>query len=325
MEYVVLDFCWGARLGNTKMEYDIKQIAAVHINERGHTVSTFYRLNEREHKLATQIKYMLELEEDMERDLEIAWTEFKQWLPENTVFLVWNMDIEKIVHSCNEKYRGKRVRGKFVDLHKLYNAAVSGELEKTSLADAMERLELTCKTSYVLSSLYRVQCMLRLYRKLWKKALKEMEHGEWQNLLLRGRFAVLEKLDLFAGLRKAATPADDCKLMKDFCLTKKYDYSINGTEVEITGKQAKWKFDLKNKGTDLVYIPVRYLQIPRRDMQLKAKNVSKEDAQKEILARIEETEARLGYGLGCAEVENLMARVRWGMKRKVLFGNVGLD
>lgn len=314
MEYVVLDFCWGSRLGSTKMEYDIKQIAAVHIDKNGHTVSPFYRLNEREHKLATQIKYMLELDADIERDLETAWAEFKQWLPENAVFLVWNQEIEKIVQSCNEKYRGKRVRGKFVDLHKVYGAAVNLEAEKTSLADAMERLGLTCNKSYVLSSLYRVQCMLRLYRKIWKNAMKKLEPKEWQNLLLKGKFAVFGKLEMFPGLRKVKVQVEECKPIKDFCLAKKYDYSIEGTAVEIVGKQAKWKFDLMNKGTDLLYIPVRYLQIPRRDMQLKAKNVSEEDALKEIFARIEETEARLGAGLGSAEMEKVMWRLRSGME-----------
>jgi len=307
-------------MGNAKLEFDIKQIAAIHIDENGHTVSTFYRLNEREHKLATQIKYMLELDTDIERDLETAWAEFKQWLPENAAFLVWNMELKKLIQSCNEKFRGKRVRANFLDLHRLYEEMLLSKAENTSLADAMETLELTCKKSYVLSSLYRVQCMLRLYRKLWKRALKELEQKEWQNLLQKGNFALLRKLDLFSNADKKEVQADECKPIKEFCLAKKYAYSINGTAVEIVCSQAKWKFDLQNKGTDLVYIPVRYLQIPRTDMRIKSKNISEEEALKEIFAKIEETETRLKYGMGSAIVENLMWRVRRGMEMKEIGG-----
>lgn len=110
MEYVLLDMRWNMVLKNKEPEFDVRQLAAIHIDEEIHTVSTFHRLDAKDSKTARQITYMMDVSDDVIMDFENAWEDFKQWLPEGVVFIVWNSEIKHVIQKCNKKFRKKQVR-----------------------------------------------------------------------------------------------------------------------------------------------------------------------------------------------------------------------
>lgn len=309
MEYVLLDMYWNKVFNNKEYDFNVRQLAAIHINKEMHTVSTFHRLDARDSKTARQITYMMDASEDVIMDFESAWEEFRQWLPENTVFIVWDSELRHIIQKYNKIFRKKPIRAQFVDLQMLQEAMIPIRANKKSLGSVMTVLGLTCVQSHMLSVLYCVQCMLRLYRKLWKEGRKSLEQHEWEKLLRSGDFTDLQKMDFFPEIISKRVQAECRSMIKDFCLEKRFELYIKGTLYEIDADSAVWQFDLANRGEDLVYIPKKYVQLPHYDVQIENQEQSMVEALPEIFNRIIHTEERLKFGVGSAEVEGVVKRL----------------
>lgn len=309
MEYVLLDMRWNMILKNKEPEFDVRQLAAIHIDEEIHTVSTFHRLDAKDSKTARQITYMMDVSDDVIMDFENAWEDFKQWLPEGVVFIVWNSEIKHVIQKCNKKFRKKQVRAQFVDLQMLQESMVPLRSKQKTLGGAMTALGLTCKQSHMLSVLYCVQCTLRLYRKLWKEGRKFLGQHEWEDLLLSGDYTDLQKMDFFPEIISKRVQDECCSMIKDFCLEKRFELHATGTQYKIDADYAVYRFDLANRGADLIYIPKRYVQIPHYDMQIEAHESDIMEILQKIFERIVSTEERLKFGVGSADVEDVLARL----------------
>lgn len=309
MEYVLLDIYWNRIFDGKEMDFNVRQLAAIHIDKEMHTVSTFHRLDAKDTKTAKQVTYMLGIGDDVIMDLENAWEEFKQWLPENVVFIVWDSEIKHIIQRYNRMFRKKPIKAQFVDLQMLQEAMFPVSSNKKSIGNVMVALGLTCEQSHMLSVLYCVQCMLRLYRKLWKEGSKFLEQHEWEDLLLDGDFSELRQMDFFSEMLMKSIHAECSSMIKDFCQKKRYELRVKGTAYEIDANQAVWQFDLMNGGTDLVYIPKRYSQKPHYDVIVEAQERNIIEILQKLFARIVSTEERLKFGVGSDEVESILQKL----------------
>ena len=309
MEYVLLDMYWNKVFNSKEFEFIVRQLAAIRINKEMHTVSTFHRLDARDSKTAKQITYIMDASEDIIMDFESAWEEFKQWLPENVVFIVWDSELRHIIQKYNKIFRKKPIRAHFVDLQMLQEAMMPIRANKKSLGSVMAVMGLTCEQFRMRSVLYCVQCMLRLYRKLWKEGRKSLEPHEWENLLRSGDFTGLQKMDFFSEIISKSVQAECCSMIKNFCMEKRFELHIKGTRYEIDADSAVWQFDLTNCGKDLVYIPKKYVQLPHYDMQIKSQEQNMVEVLPEIFDRIICREERLKFGVGSAEVEGVVKRL----------------
>ena len=309
MEYVLLDMRWNMILSNKKLDFDVNQLAAIHVDQELHTESTFHRLNVRDSRTAKQITYMMDISEDVITDFQSAWEEFKQWLPEDVVFIVWNSEIKNVIQRCNKIFRKKPIRARFIDLQRLQEIMMSKKSRKRSIEGAMNALELICEQSYMLSVLYCVQCMLRLYRKLWKEALKHFEQHQWERILMDEYFTDLQQIEFFPELISKQLRVECRGMVKKFCLERKFELHAKGTQFEIDTDHAVWQFDLANWGEDLVYVPKKYVQLPHHDMKIESQERNIVDVLQQILAGIVSTDERLKYGVGSAEVERVLSRL----------------
>lgn len=309
MEYVLLDIYWNRIFCGKEIDFNVRQLAAIHIDEDLHTVSTFHRLDAKDSKNVKQITYIMDVSDDVIMDFESAWEEFKQWLPENVVFIVWDSEIKHIIQRYNKIFRKKPIRAQFLDLQMLQEAMFPYPSNKKSLGGVMTALGLTCEQSHMLSVLYFVQCMLRLYRKLWKEGRKFLGQHEWEDLLQSGDFTHLQQMEFFPEFITKRVQAE-CRIMiKDFCVEKQYEFHAKGTQYEIDANYAVWQFDLVNRGADLIYIPKKYMQIPHYDMQIETQARSATEVLPEIFNRINRTEERLKYGVGSADVEAVLEKL----------------
>lgn len=227
--------------------------------------------------------------------------------------LVWNKDIVHVIDRLNKQFRKRPLKTKIIDLCELQEVLYPYGMILRSLEQTMKELKLTCKSSYMLSAFYRAQCLLRLYRKLWKEATKQLEAH-----LLSGNYEKLKELNLFARQRHVQKEAnyknEFNEQIESFCKEKHYVLHRKGSQITIETFRATWTFDWNNRGSDLVYIPKRYVQIPRKDMRLECDDKGElvRDGQavlEEILGRIEKTEERLQYGVGSAEIEKLIVGI----------------
>lgn len=309
MEYVLLDIYWNRIFCGKEIDFNVRQLAAIHIDEDLHTVSTFHRLDAKDSKTAKQITYMMDVSDDVIMDFESAWEDFKQWLPENVVFIVWDSEIKHIIQRYNKIFRKKPIRAHFVDLQMLQEAMVPIRLKHKTIGGVMEILGLTCEQSHMLSVLYFVQCMLRLYRKLWKEGRKSLEQHEWEDLLQSGDYTDLQQMEFFPELISKRVQAECRSMIKDFCMEKRFELHARGTQYEIDANYAVWQFDLANRGEDLVYIPKKYAQIPHYDMQIEAQVQNAVEVLPEIFSRINHTEERLKFGVGSADVEAVLNKL----------------
>ena len=309
MEYVLLDIYWDRTFGGKEIEFYVRQLAAIHIDEELHTVSTFHRLDSKDSKTAKQITYMLDTSDDIIMDFESAWEEFKQWLPENVVFIVWNSEIKHIIQRYNKIFRKKPIRAHFVDLQMLQEAMIPIRLKNKTIGEVMENLGLTCERSHLMSALYFVQCMLRLYRKLWKEGRKSFEQHKWEKLLQSGDYTDLQQVEFFPESISKRVQAECRSMIKDFCLQKRFELHAKGTQYKVDTNYAVWQFDLANRGEDLVYIPKKYVQIPHYDMQIESQLQNAVEVLSEIFARINRTEERLKFGVGSADVEDMLNKL----------------
>lgn len=306
MEYVLLDMRWNVVLKNKELDFDIKQLAAIHIDEELHTISTFHRLDAKDIKTAKQITYMMEVSDDVIMDFDSAWEEFIEWLPENAVFIVWNSEIRHAIQRCNKIFRKKQIKAKFVDLYMLQEAMFPMHSYKKSLGGVMGTLGLTCMQTHMLSVLYCAQCMLRLYRKLWKEGRKHLGEYEWEDILLSGDFSDFKMIRFFSEAFDRKVQMECGKEIRDFCREKQYGLRIRGTAYEIDADNAVWKFDLVNGGTDLTYIPKKYVHIPHRDARVNMPEKCFIEILPHIFTAIASTEERLKYGVGSSDVEELL-------------------
>ncbi len=309
MEYVLLDIYWNRIFCGKEIDFNIRQLAAIHVDDDLHTVSTFHRLDSKDSKMAKQITYMLDINDDVIMEFESAWEEFKQWLPDNVVFIVWDSEIKHIIQRCNKMFRKNPIRAQFVDLQMLQEAMFPIRSNKKSLGGVMTALGLTCEQSHMLSVLYCAQCILRLYRKLWKEGRKFFEQHEWKNLLQNGDFKDLQKMDFFPERISKSMKMECLSRIKDFCKEKQFELHTKGPQYEISTNYAVWHFNLINRGDDLIYIPKKYAQIPHYDMQIEAQSQNEMVILSEIFNRINLTEERLKFGVGCAEVEAVLEKL----------------
>lgn len=309
MEYVLLDMRWNMILNNKKLDFDVKQLAAIHIDEELHTVSTFHRLSTKDYKTAKQITYMMDASDDVIMDFESAWVEFNQWLPKNVVFIVWNSEIRHMIQRCNKIFRKKPISADFVDLQMIQQSMMPLKLKIKSIESTMKVLGLTWEQSRMLSVLYNVQCMLRLYRKLWKEGMKHFDRHEWDGILIYEEFAKLQQHDFFPEIISQRLRAECRTKIKAFCVENGFQLKVNATRFEIDANYAVWQFDLANWGTDLIYIPKKYVQISHNDMQIEDQESDIIEIVQKILARIVTMEERLKFGVGSADVENVLSRL----------------
>ncbi len=309
MEYVLLDMRWDMILNSGKLDFDVKQLAAIHIDDELHTVSTFHRLNARDYKAAKQITYMMDISDDVIMDFECAWVEFKQWLPKNVVFIVWNSEIRHVIQRCNKIFRKKQISADFIELQLVQQSMMPIKLSKKSIESAMKVLELTWDQSCMLSVLYCAQCMLRLYRKLWKEGMKHFERHEWDGILIYEEFVKLQQQEFFPEIISRRLRADCRNKIKAFCTENQFQLNTKGTRFEIDANYAVWQFDLANWGEDLIYVPKKYVQLPRYDMKVETQERNIVEVLQNILARILFTEERLKYGVGNADVEAVMRKL----------------
>lgn len=309
MEYVLLGIYWDRTMCGKEIDFNIRQLAAIHIDDKLHTVSTFHRLDSKDSKTAKQITYMMDVSGDIIMDVESTWEEFKQWLPENVVFIVWDPEIKHIIQWHNKKFRKNPIKAQFVDLQMLQEAMFPMQESKKYVRGVMTALGLTCVQSRMLSTLYCVQCMLRLYRKLWKEGRKFLEQHEWEDLLLRGDFSELQQMKFFSEMLTKNVQAECRSMIKDFCQEKRYKLRVKGTVYEIDADQAVWRFDLMNGGADLEYIPRQYVQLPHCDMKIEEQELSVVKVLPEIFKRINNIEDRLKYGVGSVGVEEILKRL----------------
>ncbi len=309
MEYVLLDMRWNMNLYNKKLHFDIKQLAAIHIDEKLHTVSTFHRLSEGDYKMAKQIAYMMDVGEDVIMDFESAWEEFKQWLPKNVVFIVWDSEIKHVIQQCNKQFQKKQIIADFVDLQMIQEYMMPEKLNKKSIESTMEVLGLTWDRSRMLSVLYCVQCTLRLYRKLWKEGMKHFDRQEWENILIYEEYVKLKQRAFFPEIASKSLREECGDKIKDFCFENRFQLRAKGTWFEIDANYAVWKFDLLNRGVDLLYIPKRFVKTPHYDMQIVTQENDIENILQKIFDKIISTEEGLKFGVGSADVENVLARL----------------
>lgn len=309
MEYVLLDMRWNMILNNKKLDFNVNQLAAIHIDEELHTVSTFHRLSTGDYKTAKQITYMMDTGDDVIMDFERAWEEFKQWLPKDVVFIVWNSEIRNVIQRCNKQFQKKPIRADFVDLQMIQESMMPVKSNEKSIESTMKALGLTWEQSHMLSVLYCVQCVLRLYRKLWKEGMKYFDRHEWEGILIYEEFAKLQQRDFFPEMISKSLRIECRDKIKAFCVENRFQLKAKGTWFEIDANHAVWQFDLANRGADLVYIPKKYVQIPHYDMQIEAQESDIIEILQKIFARIVTTEERLKFGVGSAEVENVLARL----------------
>lgn len=309
MEYVILDIYWNRVFNKKEMGINISQIAAIHIDENLHTVSSFYRLEEKNCKTAKQVAYMMDIGNEAIMDLESCWEDFKQWLPEDAVFLVWDPELPQILQHCNNLFPWNPIRARFFDLKKLQMMMFPICLEKTNLNNVMTSLGLTCEKEHMISALYCVQCVLRLYRKLWKEGCKFYELKDWKDILQSGNFKQLQNVKFFRDIISKNVHMECNGLLKEFCDEKNFVLRTKGTEYEIYTAYAVWKFDLRNYGEDLIYIPKRCVQIPHYDMQIKPRMQDMVDVLLEIISRIKQTEERLKFGVGSREMETMLEKI----------------
>ncbi|MBE5876831.1 MAG: hypothetical protein E7290_08115 [Lachnospiraceae bacterium] len=96
MEYVLLDMKWNMIISNKQLEFDVRQLAAIHVDEKLHTISTFHRLSAKDCRMAKQIAYTTDVDENAIMDIENAWEEFREWLPDDVIFLVWDSEMRQI-------------------------------------------------------------------------------------------------------------------------------------------------------------------------------------------------------------------------------------
>ena len=157
--------------------------------------------------------------------------------------------------------------------------------------------------------LYCVQCMLRLYRKLWKEGMKHFDRHEWEEILINEEFDKLQQRDFFPEMISKHLRIEYRDKIKAFCSENRFQLKAKGTLFEIDANNAVWQFDLANRGADLVYIPKKYVQIPHYDMQIEAQNSKIIEILQKIFEKIVSTEEILEFGVGSAEVENLLARL----------------
>ncbi len=309
MEYVLLDMRWNVTLREGKVYYDIKQLAAIHIDENMHTIDTFHFLDARDMRAAKRMVYMLESTEDViiDIDIDIAWDKLRKWLPDNPALVVWNNDVAKVFNWYNDRIKSKknRIAACFKYLQPLSDKMLPANLRANTLEGVMKSLELVCNTSYMVSSLYFTQVMLRLYRKLWKEGLKHFEAAEWK-MILGGRYDLLRKKLFFEQFSKKHFVEKYRSEIEQFCEAEKYVLNITGTKVRIEGKQAVWRFDMVNKGADLTYVPKRYSQIPHVDVKVDESMGDMQKIPECVFEKISTTEKRLSYGVGSKYVEDIM-------------------
>ena len=93
----------------------------------------------------------------------------------------------------------------------------------------------------------------------------------------------------------------------NFCREKQYGLRIRGTAYEIDADNAVWKFDLVNGGTDLTYIPKKYVHIPHRDAGIDMPEKCFTEILPYIFSAIDSTEESLKYGVGSPDVEELLS------------------
>ena len=55
MEYVLLDIYWNQVFSGKEINYNVSQLAAIHIDDELHTISTFHRLDAKDSKTAKKI------------------------------------------------------------------------------------------------------------------------------------------------------------------------------------------------------------------------------------------------------------------------------
>ena len=161
----------------------------------------------------------------------------------------------------------------------------------------------------MLSVLYCVQCMLRLYRKLWKAGMKHFEWHEWDGILRFDEYAKLQQQEFFPELTSKCLRADCHDKIKEFCVANRFQLNAKKTRFEIDTKHAVWQFDLANWGEDLIYTPKKYVQMPRHDMKVQTQEQNMEEVLQNIFARILFTEEQLKYGVGSAEVEAVLEKL----------------
>ena len=319
MEYVIADMRWTTLLNNKQLDYMVHQMGAIRIDENLHTVESFHRLNALDYKMAKLIAYTMDEEEDIIVDLETAWEQFKDWLPKDAVLLVWNKDIAHVIARLNKQFRKRPLNVQIIDLCELQEVLYPYGTIPRSLEQTMKELKLTCKSSYMVSAFYRAQCLLRLYRKLWKEAMKHIEGQKW-DLLVSGRnYEELKALNLFVEQSGKQISVAYKEEIESFCKEKHFTLDRKGAQITIETFRATWTFDLNNRGTDLMYIPKRYVQIPRKDMRLKKECEGGQERDgkvilKEIFDRIMATEERLQYGVGSVELEKVIVEVGRGLE-----------
>lgn len=309
MEYVLLDMKWSLLVSNKQLDFDVKQVAAIHIDENLHTVSTFHCISDKDSIMSKRIAYLVDSSDDVIMEMECAWDEFRRWLPDDFIFLVWNSEIERVWNRCNKMYDKKMTRAKVIDLQKLQEAMLPMKVGKKPLEGVMNKLGLICESTNVISSLYSVQCMLRLYRKMWKEGLKHLTACEWETILLSGQYDDLTEIDFFPEILSKQILKEWRSALFSFCDERGFVLHTKGTCVEIKTFRATWKFDMRNKGTDLQYIPKRYVQVPRYDMKIEAKSEDMMSIMQEIFEKIILIEDKLKYGVGNTVIESLIVKL----------------
>lgn len=306
MEYVLLDMKWNTILSNEKLDYDISQFAAIHIDESLHTVSTFYRISAKEGIMARKIAYMMDVGDEVIMNQEMAWNEFRKWLPENVNFIVWNSEIERVWNRCNKRYRKRNIGAEIIDLQRMQEAMFMSKSGNKSLDSIMKMLGLVCENTYMTSALYSVQCMLRLYRKLWKEGRKSVSEYQWETYMLRGDYEELRKMSFFQNIIIKQVVSEYRNGLEAYCKENHFDLCIKRTSVEINAIQAVWEFDMLKKGADLCYIPKQYVQVPRYDVRMEKPEQDMLKCLQKILETITSTEDRLKAGVGNKEIERLI-------------------
>ena len=308
MNIVVVDLTYGMAVQNEKINYGISELAAIRLDEEMHTASVFRFIEEHKSAYARGEMAFAQHDQILVTDMVSGWTAFREWLQKDEMLVIRKQECISVMKYADSLLPGKANRKlpcKTIDLMKLYcNMTEHTKKKEYSLRYAMEELALVCDAKEYERTMYRAQCMVRLFRKLYKAGREEMGarfvHGlqdeDYFYISLHTFFPKLEKKKLLQRNKEVTA------LLRN----KGFDHVIHGDVVKIHTAHADWAINLEKHTGALQYFTHDFYRGIREVTVSLRREMSRTEKIGAICDKIEEIEQELQYGVGNEEISSLL-------------------
>ena len=309
MRYVLFDVRFEMTLNSGNLDYFVSEFSAVLTDENLRTAGKFRFVNEADYSSA-KVKLLQYGEDGVVVDrVGNGYKAFREWLPEDACIIIWDRLVIKALNYCGGQARLKKPSNTMVILQILYDNMTSHLKRKTSLSlsDCMAEQKLSCDKKELGDSGYRVDAMLRLFRKLYHRGI-EISGEKFADYMCQSRYVYIRAELYFPELmlrkEKAAANEMGMKLKE-----RGYSCTVKGGVVKLHTEYADYTFQMSDHCAEGSYVTHSFYKGPRSMKVKYSQKLSLDQRLDTVTQYIVRIEKQAAYGVGNDEIRRLLEQL----------------